>query len=52
MVQSREALSSLGMDTDRIFRPIFLLGRELEETKEEGLSRIEISYYADNLLAE
>ena len=52
MVQSRGALSSLGMDTDRIFRPTFLLGRELEETKDEGLSRIEISYYADDLLAE
>ena len=34
------------------FAPPFLLGRELDETKDEGLSRIEISYYADDLLAE
>ncbi len=52
MFQSKGARSSLGMDTNRIFHPTFLLGRELDETKEEGLSRIEISYYADDLLAE
>jgi len=40
------------MNTNGIYYPSFLLGQKLMDTKEEGLTRIEISWYADNIEAE
>ena len=40
------------MNTEAIYHPTFLMEKVLDEAKEHGLTRIEISYYADTLLAE
>ena len=42
----------MGMNTQAIFHPGVSLGRELRETSLTGLTRIEISYYADSVDAE
>ena len=39
------------MNTEAIFRPTYLTGRELNEARESGLTRVEISYYADTCKA-
>ena len=40
------------MNTEAIFRPAYLTGQELKEAWDYGLTRIEISYYADSSQAE
>jgi hypothetical protein len=45
-------MTPLGMNTNGIFYPDFKSGQELEESSQYGLSRIEVSYYADDLEAE
>ena len=42
----------LGMNTNAIFNPRFKFGQEMYEASYQGLSRIEISYYADSVEAE
>ena len=52
LLTSGSAMTQLGMNTNALFRSSYLLRKELEEAKQYGLSRIEISYYADSLVAE
>ena len=42
----------LGMNTNQLFDPAMRLLAALKETQETGISRIEISYYADSEEAE
>ena len=52
LLTSRSAMTQLGMNTNGIYGSSYLLRKELLEAKDCGLSRIEISYYADSLEAE
>ena len=42
-------MTTLGMNTKAIFYPPFCQGRVLKESSEHGITRIEISYYADSV---
>ena len=42
----------LGMNTNALFAPTSRMYKAILETKETGLSRIEISYYAESRLSE
>ena len=52
LIQSRSAMASLGMKMQDIFYAELVMERELKETSQDGLSRIEISYYATTIEAE
>ena len=52
LLQSESVAKSLGMNTNNIFCPTLHMGRKLKETKDEGLSRIEITYTAVSYEAE
>ena len=52
LLSSRSAFQQLGMNTEAIFHPNYLMGKVLDEAQNTGLTRIEISYYADTLEAE
>ena len=41
---------TMGMNTNKIFKPTFLTGQVLEETKLYGYTRIEITYQANDLV--
>ena len=39
---------NVGMSTNALYSPSMSMIKELKETMKEGLTRIEISYYADS----
>ena len=45
-------MKPVSMNTNELFCPSDWLRSELLESKDEGLTRIEISYYADDSIAE
>ena len=45
-------MMALGMNTNAIFYPDMVMRQELEESKDSGLTRIEISYYFDSIEVE
>ena len=49
LITSRSAFTTLGMNTDTLFRPGYNMRNELKEARNGGLTRIEISYYATSL---
>ena len=49
LLQSESVKKSLGMNTKSIFYPQTHMGGALKESREIGLTRIEISYTADNI---
>ena len=50
-LQTKSATSILGMNTDAIFYPTYQMSRKLQEAEKFGITRIEISYYADSFEA-
>ena len=52
LLQSRTVKMPLGINTNEIFDPSLKFGQELQEAVQKGLSRIEISYYAQSVEAE
>ena len=48
LFQSKTSSMSVGMNTNALFTPTMRMLSELKETADAGLSRIEISYYADS----
>lgn len=48
LLTSRSATHPLGMNTEALFQPSYLIGRELMEAKHCGWTRLEISFYADS----
>ena len=52
LFQSESVQKSLGMNTKAIFYPSMRMGKALRESKDEGLSRIEITYIAKTSEAE
>ena len=52
LFQSRTFMMAVGMNTQAIFEPSFLKERVLDETKNLGWTRVEISYYATDAAAE
>ena len=50
-IQTMSASNRLGMNTDAIFYPTHIMSRKLQEAEEFGITRIEISYYADSFEA-
>ena len=46
MFQSRTVQKAIGMSTESIMYPGYIMGNQLKEAWSEGLTRIEVSFYA------
>ena len=49
LLQSSGVMKSMGMNTKEIYQPSFRKFQQLEETKNHGWTRIEVSYYAHSI---
>ena len=52
LIQSASVAMPLKINTKELFNPSNWMSKELRESKDQGLLRIEISYIADDELAE
>ena len=52
LIQSESVTKSLGMNTNAFFYPSVRMGQALSESRDEGQSRIEITFKASNKVGE
>ena len=52
LIQSESVQKAIGMNTNGIFYPPMRMYKVNKEFQNEGITRIEISYYADSIEAE